>query len=94
MWVNLAKVLLIISTDSKAVFIYAGLDTHPARMDTHVYTIYGDTGQDCGRYVYVIDEHKEIEHDWLMIISRMNQIDDDESHVMTITDLIDWKDLR
>lgn len=38
---------------------HAGLDTHPARMNTHLYTVYGGAAQDHGRYVYLIDEHKK-----------------------------------
>ena len=39
--------------------MHAGLDTHPARMNTHLYTVYGGAAQDHGRYVYLIDEHKK-----------------------------------
>ena len=38
--------------------IHAGLDTHPARMNTHLYTVHGGAIQDQGLYVYLIDEHK------------------------------------
>ena len=40
--------------------MHAGLDTHPARMNTHLYTVYGGAAQDHERYVYLIDEHKKI----------------------------------
>ena len=42
------------------VCIILGLATHPARVDEHIYTIYGGASQDRGRYVYVIDEHKKL----------------------------------
>ena len=38
--------------------IHADLDSHPARMNKHVYTVYGGATQDQGQYVYLIDEHK------------------------------------
>ena len=47
------KLVLLLAT------MCLGLDTHPARMNTHMYTVYGGAAQDKGQYVYLIDEHKK-----------------------------------
>lgn len=62
--------------------MHAGLDTHPARMNTHLYTVYGGAAQDHGRYVYLIDEHKK----WLILF---------ESKVITASQKskIKWSDM-
>lgn len=49
----------VAQTVKTLLLLYTGLDTHPARMNTHLYTVYGGATQDQGQYVYLIDEYKK-----------------------------------